>query len=156
MVLYESWHAGEYLIAAIKKCSMFHLKRDIISLDNECFYSWNTKTCGWLRSRWRLPFPSVCKSNCIRLWLCGFRNIYISVHKPNMFLIPTLQYRASCSSYTPMNDNSEGQDIDEGNETEQDASGSASVSTSSLQTTQRERIRSKRKIMRSGCWTTLR
>jgi len=53
-----------------------------------------------------------------------------------------------------MNDNSEGHDIDEGNEVEQDASGSASVSTYSRQTPQRERIRRTRKIMGSVCWTS--
>jgi hypothetical protein len=53
-----------------------------------------------------------------------------------------------------MNANSEGQDIDEGNEAEQDASVSASVSTYSPQTPQREKIRRKRKIMGSVCWTS--
>ena len=38
-----------------------------------------------------------------------------------------------------MNDKSEGQNIDEGNEVEQDASGSASVNTYSRQTTQSEK-----------------
>jgi hypothetical protein len=33
-----------------------------------------------------------------------------------MFLIPTINDRASWSNYTAMNDNSVGQDIDEGNE----------------------------------------
>jgi hypothetical protein len=64
-----------------------------------------------------------------RLPVAGRFCAYISVHTPNMFVIPTTQDRASCSNYAPMNDKSEGQDIDEGNEVEQDTSGSASVST---------------------------
>jgi hypothetical protein len=52
-----------------------------------------------------------------------------------------------------VNDDSEGQDIDEGNEVEKDTSVGASVSTSRLHTPQSKRIHCKRKMMKSGCWT---
>ena len=99
------------------------------------------------------PFLLSAKSTAFACGSAVFAHLY-RYTKPNIFLITTTQDRASCSHYTPMNDNSEGQDIDEGNEVEQDASGSAFVSNSSLPTLQRERVRRKRKIMRSDCWTS--
>jgi len=98
--------------------------------------------------------PSFSLQNQLRLPVAVQFCAFVSVHTQNMSLIPTIQDRTSCSNCTLMNDNSEGHDIDEGNEVEQDASGSASVSTYSRQTPQRERIRRTRKIMGSVCWTS--
>ena len=37
----------------------------------------HTEIYGWVRARWRLPFPSLCKINCFCLLQCGFAHIIL-------------------------------------------------------------------------------
>ena len=52
----------------------------------------HTETYGWVRVRWRLSFPSVCKINCICLWQFGFAHIHVYLYT-NQICFSYQQYK---------------------------------------------------------------